>query len=176
MNNQTRKNPTGVGRYIGQFVGYGLFALLLGYFSASPDWTYFPADKALVKLSFSHLGLRKQACRDRTARELQNIPDSAKVPLSCPRERHPVHVRLWLNDDEAFSGSASPSGLSKDGPSHFYETFRVPPGKHRLKLEVMDSGPDKAGFSHQAWVDLKGRDILAIDMDRSALVLKLPTP
>ena len=175
MSNQTRKNPVGIGRYIGQIIGYSIFALILGYFSASPDWVYFPSDKALVKLSFSHPGQRVHACKKRSARELANIPDSAKVPKSCPRERHPVEVVLRLNDKIAFQGKAQPAGLSKDGPATFYETFQVEPGHHSLVLEVKDRGPDKPGFRHEAEVDLRGRDILAIDLDRGALLLKLPT-
>jgi len=169
------KMPRGAGRYIGQFVGYLMFALLIGYFSASPDWSYFPADKALIKLSFTHAGQRKEACSDRTARELANIPKTAKVPKACPRERHPVYIRLLLNDISVFEGKAEPSGLSRGGPSHIYETFQVPPGQHSLTLEVRDNGPDKPGFSHTAQVDLRGRDILAIDLDRSALMLGLPS-
>ena len=175
MSNAKRTNPTGIGRYAGQLVGYTLFALLLGYLSASPDWRYFPADKALVKLSFSLSGARKEACRDRTSAELKKIPGTAKVPKSCPRERHPVHVKLWLNDKQVFAGSAQPGGLSDDGPSTFYETFKVPPGQHSLKLEVRDKGPGQPGFSHTAQVDLRARDILAIDLDRRALVLGLPS-
>jgi hypothetical protein len=175
MTYRTKTTPRGIGGYLGQFIGYTIFALLLGYFSASPDWTYFPADKALIKLSFTHVGKRKEACKDRTAKQLAKIPDSAKVPKSCPRERHPVYVKLWLNDDPVFDGKAEPSGLSKDGPAHFYETFKVSPGQHKLKLEVRDNGVDGSHFSHQADVDLRPRDILAIDLDRSALLLKLPT-
>jgi len=169
------KMPKGIGRYVGQFIGYTMFALLIGYFSASPDWRYFPADKALIKLSFSHAGKRKEACADRTAQELANIPKSAKVPKACPRERHPVYVRLLLNEATIFDGKAEPGGLSKGGPSHFYETFQVPPGLHSLTLEVRDNGPDNPGFSHTAQVDLRGREILAIDLDRSALMLGLPS-
>ena len=175
MSNQTRKSPVGVGRYIGQFVGYTCFALLLGYFSASPDWRYFPADKALIKLSFSHSGQRKEACKDRTAHELRNIPNSAKVPQSCPRERHRVYVKLWLDDEVVFDGMREPAGLSKDGPAQFYEKFQVPTGHHKLKLEVRDAGKDSKGFTHEAEVDLRVRDVLAIDLDRSALMLRLPS-
>ena len=175
MSYRTKPTSLGICRYLGQIIGFTIFALILGYFSASPDWRYFPADKALVKLSFSLSGERKEACKDRTAKELENIPNSAKVPKSCPRERHPVRVKLWLNDKEVFAGEGSPSGLSKDGPSQFYQTFEVPPGQHTLKLEVKDGGPDGGGFEHTASVELRPRDILAIDLDRKALMLGLPT-
>jgi hypothetical protein len=175
MSNQENRAPRGIGQYLGQIVGYAIFAVILGYFSASPDWRYFPADKALIKLSFTHAGQRKEACKDRTAHETRNIPNSAKIPKSCPRERHPVHVKLWLNDAQVYAGTVNPSGLSKDGPSQFYETFQVPPGNHTLALEVRDHGLDKPGFRHVAKAELRNRDILAIDLDRSALLLRLPS-
>ena len=55
MSYRTKPTSLGIGRYLGQIIGFTIFALILGYFSASPDWRYFPADKALVKLSFSLL-------------------------------------------------------------------------------------------------------------------------
>jgi len=40
---------------------------------------------------------------------------------------------------------------------------------------VKDGGPDGGGFEHTASVELRPRDILAIDLDRKALMLGLPT-
>ena len=57
---------------IGQTVFYGLFAVIVGYFSTGPRYQHLAPDQALIKLSFSHHGQPVTECRKRTAEELAN--------------------------------------------------------------------------------------------------------
>ncbi|MDX1381925.1 MAG: hypothetical protein R3233_12430, partial [Xanthomonadales bacterium] len=49
--------------YLGQAALYAAIAALLGYFSTSPAYERFPADKAQLVLSFTHVGQRATPCR-----------------------------------------------------------------------------------------------------------------
>ena len=129
-----------IGRYLGQFAAYALFAALLGYFSIRPSYTYFPADQAQLKLSLSHEGRRKAKCRPRTAEELARYPEGAEPPPVCPRERFPVRLAIWLDDKVFFAETVPPVGLTGDGASYFYHTMALPPGRYRLRFELNDAG------------------------------------
>ena len=80
--------------YLGQGVAYATFAAVLGYFSTSPKYTHLPADSALVKLSFTHAGQRKGACRERTDEEMAKLPTNMRIRKECPRERSNATVEL----------------------------------------------------------------------------------
>jgi hypothetical protein len=132
-------------RYLGQFVAYAVFAALLGYFSIKPSYTYFPADKAQLKLSLSHNGQRKEKCRPRTAKELQRYPNVTTLPPVCPRERFPVRVAVWLDGRPLYDRTVAPVGLSGDGASYFYRTFAIAPGRYRLRFQLNDAGGGAEG-------------------------------
>lgn len=159
-------------RYAGQIVAYIAFGALLGYFSAGPDWSYFPEDRALIKLSLTHGGQRKEACRERTAAERAKLPATAKPPKVCPRERHPVTLSIWLDDTVIFSETAQPMGISGDGPSQFYRRFEVKPGVYQLKLELADSGGTSAPITQMQKIELKARRVLAIEADHGKLRIR----
>jgi len=156
-------------RYTGQVIAYIAFAALLGYFSANPDWTYFPDDRALIKLSLTHGGQRKEACRERTKEERAKLPPTAKPPKVCPRERHPVTLSIWLDDKRIYHRSRQPMGLSKDGPSQFYQRFEVAPGRRQLKLEIADGGPGVPSSVQVRELDLMARRVVVIEADHGKI-------
>jgi hypothetical protein len=159
-------------RYTGQVVAYIAFAALLGYFSANPDWTYFPDDRALIKLSLTHGGERREDCRERTKEERAKFPPTAKPPLVCPRERHPVTLTIWLDDKRIYHRTRQPMGLSRDGPSQFYQRFEVAPGRRQLKLEIADGGPGKAAYVQTQEIDLIARRVVVIEADHGKLKVR----
>src|SRR5512141_2168362 len=124
--------------WIGQALLYGLFALVIGYFSNSPPYRHLPADLALIKLSFSHEGKLISACRQRTAEELAKLAPNMRAPMVCPRGRSPVTVEIDLDGTPAYRHVAMPSGLSKDGASTVYHRFPVHAGEHRLAHRLND--------------------------------------
>ncbi len=156
-------------RYTGQVIAYIGFAALLGYFSMAPQWSYFPDDKALIKLSLTHGGQRKEACREHTKEELAKLPPTAKPPKICPRERHPVRVSIWLDDEKIYDELKIPTGLSKDGPSQFYQRFQVSPGNPLLKVEIEDSGGRQAPVVQSQKIELTARGVLVIEADHGKL-------
>ncbi len=156
-------------RYLGQFIAYALFAALLGYFSIKPSYTYFPAGKAQLKLSLSHEGRRKAECRPRTAKELERYPEGAAPPPVCPRERFPVRVAIWLDDQPLYERTVPPVGLSGDGASHFYRTFAIAPGRYRLRFQLNDAGgADEGGISLERDLMLESGMVTVVDYEAKA--------
>jgi hypothetical protein len=151
-------------RYLGQFLIYAGFAVLLGYFSASPAYTHFPPDKALIKLAFAHSAKPKGACHRLTEKELQDLSPNMRRPVVCPRERWPVEVELRIDGAETYAATLPPSGLSGDGPARAYVRIPVASGPHELQVGLRDSGR-KTGFDY-TWtrtVQLEPRQSLLID-------------
>ncbi len=151
---------------VGQVVFYGLFAVIIGYFSTAPKYAHLPPDHALIKLSFSHHGQPVTECRKRTAEELAKLAPNMRAPMACPRERSPVTVQVELDGKPLFAGAAPPSGLSKDGTSTIYRRFEVPAGEHALAVKMNDNVRVKDfNFTKAEKVTLKPAQILVIDFD-----------
>jgi len=155
--------------WIGQALLYGLFALIIGYFSSSPSYQYLPADQALIKLSFSHQGRQIAECRQRTPEELAKLAPNMRAPMDCQRERSPVTVEIDLDGNPAYRHVAKPSGLSKDGASTVYHRFAVQSGEHRLAIRLNDDAR-ATGFNYrrEEMVTLKPGKVLVIDFNQEA--------
>jgi hypothetical protein len=155
--------------WLGQALLYGLFALIIGYFSSSPPYRHLPADQALIKLSFSHEGKLVSACRQRTAEELAKLAPNMRAPMDCPRERSPVTVEIDLDGTPAYRRVATPSGLSRDGASTVYKRLPVHAGEHRLAIRLNDDAR-APGFNYrrEEMVILKPGKVLVIDFNQEA--------
>ncbi|MBE0615703.1 MAG: hypothetical protein IH604_18705 [Burkholderiales bacterium] len=155
--------------WIGQALLYGLFALIIGYFSNSPPYRHLPADQALIKLSFSHEGKLVSACRQRSAEELAKLAPNMRAPMDCPRGRSPVTVEIDLDGTPVYRHVAKPSGLSKDGASTVYHRIPVQSGEHRLAIRLNDDARN-AGFNYrrEETVSLKPGKVLVIDFNQEA--------
>jgi len=155
--------------WLGQALLYGLFALIIGYFSSSPPYRHLPADQALIKLSFSHEGQLVSACRQRSAEELAKMAPNMRAPMDCPRGRSPVTVEIDLDGTLAYRHVANPSGLSKDGASTVYHRIPVRAGEHRLAIRLNDDAR-ATGFDYrrEEMVTLKPGKVLVIDFNREA--------
>ncbi len=156
-------------RYSGQALFYGLFVAFIGYFSVAPAYVHFPADQALIKVSFSHAGQPKEECHVRTAEELEKLPPNMRVPMQCGRERSPVTFELELDDKPIYRAELPPRGLSRDGASTVYQRFPVPAGQHRLRARLKDSVrvPD-FNYTKEADVTVAPGQVFVVDFNPRA--------
>jgi len=154
-------------RLVGQAVVYAGFAALIGYFSSAPAYRYFGGDDAILTVSFSHGAQRKGECHKLSREELAKLPPNMRKPVSCPRERLPVVVALDLDGHRLYEASLPPTGLAKDGPSHVYERFVIPAGRHTLVARLRDTNRSE-GFDYDASFDivLAPAQNLALDFRR----------
>lgn len=119
---------------------------LIGTLSVAPAYTRRAPKLAEIKLSFAH-GAPRVDCHRRTVAELAKLPPQMRRPDTCPRGRLPVRVRFVQDGDVLLDATLPPSGLSGDGPSRIYRSFRVPAGRHRLTLFLRDT-PRASGFDY----------------------------
>ena len=140
-------------QYIGQAIAYALFAVVVGYFATQPAYTYFPPDKAQIKLSFGHAGKHETECRRRTQEELNKLAPNMRRPLDCPRGRLPVLIELELDGELIYRAELPPSGLAGDGVSTAYQTFAVEPGQHQLVARLRDSNRSD-GFDYEKMAEI----------------------
>ncbi|MGA7748561.1 MAG: hypothetical protein WCA63_00275 [Gallionella sp.] len=151
-------------QYIGQGLFYVLFMGVIGYFSTSPAYTHMPPDEALIKLSFSHAGQPKGACRQLTPEELAKLPMyQRKVTTICPRERDNVIVELEMDGKQLYHEALEPGGLSHSSISSIYRRIPVKAGIHTLKASLNDNGGDHFNYVHEEKVDLAPGRIMLID-------------
>lgn len=149
--------------YLGQGLAYALFAVVLGYFSTSPEYTHLPPDYALVKLSFNHAAQRKIACRERTDAEMAKLPPNMRTRKDCPRERSDVVVELEMDGKQLYHVVLSPPGLSHDGAASIYRRLQVPAGAHRFVARLKDKVEGDFDFVHEENVTLVAGRVMVID-------------
>ncbi|MEO5371964.1 MAG: hypothetical protein H7833_18000 [Magnetococcus sp. DMHC-1] len=86
-----------VGAYLFQGIAYGLFCLVIYYFSTSPAYHYLPPGHAELRLAFKHTAELREPCRKRTPEELLKLPPNMRKPMSCSRARSPIHIELAMD-------------------------------------------------------------------------------
>jgi hypothetical protein len=152
--------------WVGQALLYGLFAIFVGIFSSWPAYEALPPDQALVKVSFIHHGQRVAECRPYTAEELAKLAPNMRTPMKCERERSPVTIEVDLDGATVYRHVATPSGLSRDGPSSVYHRIAVPAGEHRIAVRLKDSASARAStHTRDVTLTLKPAQVLVIDFD-----------
>lgn len=136
-----------------QILAYAVFAAVLGYFATAPAYVHLDPEKALIKLSFSHAGKRKTECRRLSPEEIAKLAPNMRQALDCPRERVPLLVELFLDDELLYRDFLRPSGLARDGTSAAYEQFPAEPGSHHLVVRLRDTRRSE-GFDWEFESDL----------------------
>lgn len=155
-------------RFLGQAALYGAFALAIGYFSTAPAYTHLAPDQALLKLSFSHGTQRVGECRDRSDKELAQLPPNMRIRQNCPRERAPVIVELEMDGARLYRESLPPSGLSRDGSASVYRRFVVPAGMHRLSARLSDNAKGEFNYRGEKSVTLAPAQIVVVEFHAPA--------
>ncbi len=150
-------------KYLGQGLAYALFAVVLGYFSTSPEYTHLPADYALVKLSFNHAAQRKKPCHERTDAELAKLAPNMRIRKDCPRERSDVVVELEMDGKQLYHVVLPPPGLSHDGAASIYRRLRVPAGTHRFAARLKDKEEGDFSFVREENITLAAGRVMVID-------------
>lgn len=150
-------------RYALQGIAYAAFAAVIGYFSNAPVYRQLGDNEAVLKLSFSHSGQLKFACRQRDAAELAKLQPNMRSKMDCPRERALVRVELDMDGQPLYRVSTPPLGLQKDGAATVYRRLTIPAGAHHFSARLAD-GPDGAiNFSKDISVNLKPGQVIIVD-------------
>lgn len=161
-----RNSPAGPVRWLGQFLLYSLFALVIGVFTQWPPYHPLGEDQALIKVSVARLGQPVGECRRLTNEELAKLPPNMRDPVQCPRERSPLSMEVNINGARMLKRVAEPGGLSRDGTAAIYERLAVSAGKQRISVRFNDDvRPGARVYEHEASVALAPGQVLVIDFD-----------
>ena len=156
-------------RFILQALNYTIFMALVWFFSASPPYRQLAEDQAVITVAFSHAGERREECRRLTPEELAKLPPNMRAPMDCPRERSPVKVDLFLNDELAISETAHAPGLYEDQGVNIFRKIKVPAGTHGLRVQMNDNvrvqGPT---YTHAQDIELEPTQMLVVDFKKDA--------
>ncbi len=117
---------------------YAVFAVAIGYLSASPVYHYGSADMAVLKLSLDHAAERVEPCVRLTPAEVAALPPDIRQPAHCERQRIPLRLQLDVDGMTVIDIVAQPSGLWDDGPASVYERFEIEPGTHSITVRLRD--------------------------------------
>lgn len=141
-------------------------SLVLGtaVLSAWPEWRSLPEGHAVLRLSFTHSGVRN--CRDRTESELAALPKNMRNAQICDRRRAPVQVKLDIDGRTVLARDLPPSGLAGSGPSRIYGRINLPVGWHRVTVRLRDD-PSAETYTYRAEfeIDADPGERIAIDFD-----------
>ena len=151
-------------QYIGQGLFYALFMGVIGYFSTLPAYNHLSPDETLIKLSFSHAGEHKEACRERTPEEIAKLPPlQRKVTMVCSRERVDVVIELEMDGKQLYHEVLRPSGVAHSSISSIYRRIQVKAGTHTLKARLKDHAGDDFNYVREETVELAPGRIMVID-------------
>ncbi len=150
-------------RYALQGLAYAAFIAVVGYFSTSPAFRQLGDDEAVLKLSFSHSGQLKFACRERDAAELAKLSPHMRSKSDCPRERAPVRVELDMDGKPLYRVSTAPLGLHRDGAATVYRRLAIPAGRHLFQARLADGPDGVVNFSKEISIELKPGQVLIVD-------------
>jgi hypothetical protein len=151
-----------------QAAAYGVFIVLLGVLSNSPQYQHLDPDQAVVRLAFSHFGRPIRECHRLTQDELNALAPNMRKVEDCPRQRLPIRVEFLLDQQTVYTQTIAATGIWEDGEASVYERFQVLSGPHQLTLRMRDSARD-TGFDYQLnqRVDIKELQNLVIGFDPS---------
>lgn len=126
-------------RHVMQVLLFLLFAVAIGYFSASPAYQYAPNDMAVIKLSLSHPTERVAPCVLLTPEQVAALAPNMRRSESCERKRLPLLIELDVDGELVLSRQALPSGLWSDGLASIYEKLALPAGRYKVNVRLRDS-------------------------------------
>ncbi len=156
-------------RLILQVLNYAVFMALVWYFATSPSYRQLAEDQAVITVAFSHAGERREECRRLTQEELMKLPPNMRIPTDCPRERSPVKVELFLDNELTISEVAKAPGLFEDQGVVIFRKVKVPVGTHDLRVQMNDNvrveGPT---FTHEQRIELEPAQMLVVDFKTDA--------
>lgn len=165
---EVRSSGHPIGRWLGQAVLYGLFALAIAVFTQWPTYHPIGTDEAMIKISVSRVGKPVGECRKLTEEELAKLPPNMRRAEECPRERSPLTMQVHLDGKEVLKRVAQPGGLSKDGAASIYERLVVPAGEHEMQVSFNDDvRPGAPTYERQEGVTLVPGQVLVVDFDAS---------
>ena len=153
-------------RYGLQAFNYFLFMAVVWYFSINPPYHQLEEDEAVITLSFTHATKIREACRKLSQEELMKLAPNMRLPTSCPRERSPLKLELYLDAKLITQEVLQPLGFHKDQGVSMFKRMKVKAGEHTLRVWMNDDvNVDGATYKYKEKIKLKPEQLLLLDFD-----------
>lgn len=134
------------------FLAAVALTLPIAALARAPAYTSPGADRALVRFSWRMTVAGDVTCRPRTEEELAKLPVHMRTPEVCTPD--PANYLLVMQLDEAAADTLPllRGGIRGDRPLFVLEERALPPGRHRVRLELQRSS-DASGLGILAAMD-----------------------
>ncbi|MCP4236296.1 MAG: hypothetical protein GY770_22405, partial [Aestuariibacter sp.] len=131
-------------------------------------------DEAMLTMAFPHAGELREPCRRLSQEELNKLAPNMRKLDDCPRERSPVIIEVYLDDDTVYKAQLDPPGLYGDGGVDVYFSQTIKAGEYRIMIK-MDDSVRSPGFDHQfeQTIDVAPAQILLVSFNaRNGFVIR----
>ena len=92
-----------------------------------------------------------------------------RLPTDCPRERSPVSIEMYLDDELIMKKVLDAPGFHQDQGVDLFHRVKVPAGNHRLIVLMNDDIKAKAPtYQYRQTVTLSPEQQLLVNFDASA--------
>ncbi len=153
-------------RYALQAFNYILFMVVVWYFSIKPPYHQLQEDQAVITLSFTHATKIREACKKLSQQELMKLAPNMRLPMSCPRERSPLNIELYLDETLLAKDVLVPLGFHKDQGVSLFKSIKVKAGEHVLRVWMNDDvNVDGPTYEYKNNINLKPEQRLLLDFD-----------
>lgn len=153
-------------RYGLQAFNYSLFMGVVWYFSIKPIYHQLEDDQAVITLSFTHATKLREECRKLSQEELMKLAPNMRLSTTCPRERSPLNMELYLDDKLISKETLQPLGIHKDQGVSIFRSLKVKAGEHMLSIWMNDDvnieGPT---YEYKEKINLQPEQLLLLDFD-----------
>lgn len=151
-------------RYGLQVFYYTLFMGVVWYFSIKQPYHQLEEDQAVITLSFTHATKLREACRKLTQEELLKLAPNMRLQMDCPRERSPLRLELYLDNELLTHAVVEPVGFHKDQSVNLFQRVKVKAGQHTLRIWINDDvNVEGVTYQHEQTLILKPEQQLLVD-------------
>jgi hypothetical protein len=130
-------------RVVGMMVCTALIAVSIAAASRAP-YTPPGADDAVLRLSWRLSVAAREDCRQRTEQELAALPAHMRTPEVCTRDQASYALFTKLNGSAADTVRLRRGGAKGDRPVFVLQERVLPPGRHRVVVELSRTAGDAA--------------------------------
>jgi ferredoxin len=139
---QAPPEEAAAGRRQGISLAGALVVLLLAFgLALAVEWpaTATSTTQGMMRVMLTHTAKLKGAAS--LSPEMQaKLPPGVTADQLLGGERHPVRVRMEVDEMPAVEREYLPSGLRHEGTAYGLESWALPPGRHQVRLWMMDDG------------------------------------
>jgi hypothetical protein len=153
-------------RYGLQIFYYLIFMIVVWYFSIKPPYHQLEDEQAVIVLSFTHSTKIREACHKLSQEELMKLAPNMRLATSCPRERSPLNLELYLDEKRISKETLEPLGFHKDQGVGIFKRIKVKAGEHTLHVWMNDDvNVDGPTYEYKEKINIKPEQLLLLDFD-----------